>query len=312
MPKMGSWITRPLWSSLLVIGTMSSAFGDLLTNNVVVVLDSSGSMSSKMGTSSMKKMDAAKEALIEVLKQTPADTQIGLLVFSAKSSEEEWLYPLGPRDDERLIQAIRLPVPGYKTPLGEYIKKGADRLLKEREKQFGYGTYRLLIVTDGEADDPELVDRYVRDTRTRGVVIDAIGVDMDQAHTLATQVHSYRSANDPQSLKQAVSEVFAEVAGDASDGTALEFFELIAPLPDELAQGMLKALSAVDNSPVGRSEDPSSGQGPGTGVLPGSSSSSAQPGPKPFNVGRIVLLCFVALFLRSILKAGRGKGKRRR
>ena len=49
------------------------------------------------------------------------------------------------------------------TPLGEYMKQGADALLDARKKQFGYGTYRLLVVTDGEANDAGLVDGYTPD-----------------------------------------------------------------------------------------------------------------------------------------------------
>ena len=56
---------------------------------------------------------------------------------------------------------------------------------------------------------------------------------MASRHTLATKVHSYRNANDPESLKQAISEVFAEVAsGDAGPGGE-NAFELITDLPEE-------------------------------------------------------------------------------
>ena len=77
------------------------------------------------------------------------------------------------------------------------MKQGADALLDARKKQFGYGTYRLLVVTDGETDDAGLVDGYTPDIISRGITIDAIGVEMQSQHTLATMVHSYRSADDP-------------------------------------------------------------------------------------------------------------------
>ena len=76
------------------------------------------------------------------------------------------------------------------------MKKGADTLLKARKSQYGYGSYRLLVVTDGEASDPGLVERFTPDIISRGIITDVIGVDMNKAHTLATKVHSYRSAND--------------------------------------------------------------------------------------------------------------------
>ncbi|MBU1170662.1 MAG: VWA domain-containing protein [Proteobacteria bacterium] len=221
-------------------------------NHVVIVLDASGSMGDVMGSTSMKKMDAAKEALIKVIQQISPDTRVGLLVFSSSNLTDDWVYPLAPLDQQRLIQAINLPVPGGKTPLGVYIKKAADRLLAERSKQFGYGTYRLLIVTDGEAQDQELVDIYTPDVISRGITMDVIGVSMPEAHTLATHVHSYRKADDPESLIQALGEVFAEVGSNNTSVEGKEDFTDLASIPDELAQAMLSALATTGNQPIGR------------------------------------------------------------
>jgi len=222
-------------------------------NNVLIVLDASGSMDGTLKGTSIKKMDAAKDALRQVLQQVPADTQIGLLVFSGRNIKSDLLYPLGPRDDERLMQAISLPQPGGGTPLGAYIKTGADLLLRQRAKQRGYGTYRLLIVTDGEAGDKPLVQQYVPEVIARGITMDVIGVDMETTHTLATKAHSYRTANDPESLMRAVSEVFAEVSQAGADDTASEeAFALLDPIPAEMADAMIKALSSSGNEPIGQ------------------------------------------------------------
>ena len=119
---------------LSVLGAPLRAAG-IYDDNVVVVLDASGSMREPMHSSGMPKMAAAKAALIEVLKQVPTNTNIGLLVFSGSGVTNEWVYPLGPRDDARLTRAVNQPQPNGGTPLGAYIKKGADRLLAEREKR---------------------------------------------------------------------------------------------------------------------------------------------------------------------------------
>ncbi|MBL4640388.1 MAG: hypothetical protein JKX86_01115, partial [Verrucomicrobiales bacterium] len=94
-------------------------------------------------------------------------------------------------------------------------------------------------------------EAYTPDIISRGITIDCIGVEMASRHTLATKVHSYRNANDPESLKQAISEVFAEVAsGDAGPGGE-NAFELIADLPEATASAMLKSLSTSGNQPIG-------------------------------------------------------------
>ena len=216
-----------------------------VTDNVVVVVDASGSMGAPMGGST--RMSVAKNALKQVLDQIPDTTHVGILVFP----RGDWVYPLGPRKESMLAGAIDSIQSGGGTPLGEYMKRGSDVLLNARRKQFGYGTYRLLVVTDGEAGDARQVEAYTPDIISRGITIDCIGVEMASRHTLATKVHSYRNANDPESLKQAISEVFAEVAsGDAGPGGE-NAFELITDLPEATASAMLKSLSTSGNQPIG-------------------------------------------------------------
>ncbi|MBI5387945.1 MAG: VWA domain-containing protein [Verrucomicrobia bacterium] len=245
---------RICFLSLLVVlvwRTATPVQAQQYSDNVVIVLDASGSMREVMPGTRTSKMDAAKTALKEVLKQVPPSTQLGLLVFSAANLRNDWVYPLGPRNDEVLLAAIDQLQPNSGTPLGSYIKKGADRLLEERTKQFGYGTYRLLVVTDGEAQDQNLVNSYTPDVMSRGITMDVIGVAMRGDHTLATKVHSYRRANDPEALRRAIREVFAEVAGSAADTAQAEAFELLAPIPTGVANAMIQALSTSGNHPIG-------------------------------------------------------------
>jgi len=257
-----------------------------VTDNVVVVVDASGSMGAPMGGST--RMSVAKDALKQVLEQIPDTTHVGILVFPRGN----WVYPLGPRKESMLAGAIDSIQSGGGTPLGDYIKRGADALLKARRKQFGYGTYRLLVVTDGEASDREKVEAFTPDIISRGITIDCIGVEMASRHTLATKVHSYRNANDPESLKQAISEVFAEVAsGDAGPGGE-NAFELIADLPEATASAMLKSLSTSGNQPIGegpsmRAADPPS-PSPAPSYSGGTTSSQSGSGDE---VSFIMLLC---------------------
>ena len=215
-----------------------------VTDNVIVVVDASGSMGTPMGGTD--RMSVAREALKQVLGQVPESTHIGVLVFP----RGDWVYPLGSRVEQRLNTAIDSIRSGGGTPLGSYMKRGADALLEARKKQFGYGTYRLLVVTDGEANDRNLVEGYTPDIISRGITIDVIGVDMESEHTLATKVHTYRSADNPDSLRQAITEVFAEVSSADTGQTDEDAFELIADLPKQTASEMLKSLSTTGNDPI--------------------------------------------------------------
>jgi hypothetical protein len=231
-----------------------AAFADETTyhDSVVVLLDASCSMSEHLGSTDEVKMVAARRALTTVLEKVPDTTHVALLVFGGNGGQE-WVYPLGPKGDgAALAEAIEGVSPAGGTPLGQYIKKAADRLLQERQHQLGYGSYRLLVVTDGEADDPKLVDRYTPDILSRGITMDVIGVGMKQDHMLARRVNSYRRADDASSLERAVSEVFAEVStSTAAQGPTEDAFALTANLDPQLATAIVTALAGSGNQPIG-------------------------------------------------------------
>ena len=272
--------------------------------NVVILLDASGSMGRPMADSQMTKMAAAKAALRETLTQAPPDTHIGLLVFSAHGAPQEWFYPLGPREDARLLEAIDAPSPGGGTPLGKYIRRAADRLLEQRARQRGYGAYRLLIVTDGEADDPDKVDRYTAEILARGVTMDVIGVDMKSDHTLAAKAHSYRRANDPESLRKAVADVFAEVADAGGDAAAENAFAEIAPIPSEIAAAMLEALARSGNEPIGGSRERAAAR-PATRISAQQTPTQTRARRTSFLSTPIVTLIVVFLAVSVVMRAAR-------
>jgi hypothetical protein len=131
------------------------------------------------------------------------------------------------------------------------MKMGADALLAQREKQYNYGSYRLLVITDGKARDAHLVDAYTPAIMNRQIRVDVIGVDMPEDHMLATVVDSYRRADNPEQLIEAVSKILAETSSSTIDADE-DLFELIQPLTNELARGMIEALSTVpSNQPIG-------------------------------------------------------------
>lgn len=212
-------------------------------NNVVIVVDASGSMNDDM--SGHRKIIVAKDALKSVLKEIPQDTFIGIICFGGSSG---WVYPIGIKNEVKINAAIDSIWASGGTPLGEYIKKGADALLQQRKKQLGYGSFRLLVVTDGEANDTNLVDKYVPDVISRNIILDVIGVNMESKHTLAKYAHSYRSANNLQQLHTAIRTVLAEISitkGDPVDFTILE------PIPDNVVLPIISAFSQNRDCPIG-------------------------------------------------------------
>jgi hypothetical protein len=283
--------------------------------HVVVVLDDSGSMADNMRGRSESKMEAAKKALITVLEQLPEDTVVGVLLLNGRVNGQPWVIPLGPIDKQGMRSAIQGIRTRSGTPLGKFMKIGADALLELRDERH-YGTYRLLIVTDGEASDKRLVERYLPDILSRGISVDVIGVAMRGDHSLATKVHSYRRADDPDTLTQALSEVFAETSGNDQDTAGVSDFEFLAGFPDEVAAAALVALSETDNQPIGESRPPvvhaTPSHRPPTAQTP--TPTQATP-PEATERGRgnlfwKVLVIFVVLYVAKGLFSGRARQRR--
>lgn len=220
--------------------------------HVVVLLDASGSMKARMSqTSRSTRMDAVKTALKCALTNNMAqDVQIGLLVFGAKNIRDHikggssigWAYPLGSRNDTKLLKAIDLPIPGYKTPLGACIQEAVKSLSRQRTRYGRTGAYHLFIVTDGEADDPGVVEEAVAAAKSKGITIHVIGVSL-KTHTLRPpRVHKYIPAGDPVEVKKAVAGIFAEVTASGLTATGENVFEVLVSLPDGVVAAIVKAL----------------------------------------------------------------------
>jgi hypothetical protein len=210
---------------------------------VVVLFDTSASMSETM-EGGHSRMEVARPALRTVVAKVPPDTWLGILTF------EGWQYELGPRDDARLGSAIDGLRPDGKTPLGKYLKVGADRLLQERDRQHGYGTYRLIVVTDGQATDEADMVTYAAEVPGRRLRMDVIGLAMAEEHVLSRSAHSYQPAASAEQLDQALRKIVVESRGDGD--TPSEDFGLIAGIPDDVAAAWVDAATApAPNWPLG-------------------------------------------------------------
>lgn len=275
--------------------------------SVVVILDNSGSMNSPMRGGRLR-IEAAKEALLTVLDQTADDAEVGVLLLNPINNSR-WLIPLGPVEKQSLSAAVSALRADGSTPLGATMKEATDALLARREQE-KYGTYKLLIVSDGEATDPQLVERYLPQIQARGVLIDVIGVSMAGQHSLATRANTYRSADDPQSLTKAISEVvLGESSNDLGDAGQSDF-ELIGPLPAEVATAALAALVEQSNAPIGNAEtnprsevwQPNSPANPQNPPLPGQN-----PGRR-FSISFLVFgAILLILIFKTVASIGRGQ-----
>jgi len=311
-----SQVAISVCSSFMLLGWLSTALPiSHAGENVVIVLDDSGSMNERM-QGGVRRMEAAKTAIASVLKQFPADTKLGLLLLNGDPGNQHWSISLAPLSVPQATNKVMSIQANGGTPLGDRIRDGADALLKLRESQI-YGSYRLLIVTDGEANDAGLLATYLPDVLSRGLTVDAIGVDMKNNHSLATRVHSYRRGDDSQALAKAVEEVFAE-SSDSNSDSGKEDFALLEGLDDAIAKEMLQSLSKPNNAPIAGLTVPDNWNSPnGAGGIAGGGIAGVGGGGILATILGTMAMCMVPLLLVLIVfaaivsKASKRSGGRR-
>jgi uncharacterized protein with von Willebrand factor type A (vWA) domain len=208
-------------SGTSTLGPASKPQGTIsLRRNFYFVFDGSGSMQhwpkneAKDADRKDRKIDGAKWAVREFLKKVPDDVNLGLYVFDRNGKREE--VPLGPNNRAQFLGAIDAVKAGGNTPLGDAITRGSKALAKQYKKQLGYGEYRLIVITDGEATD--YLASGVNEAKQNKIPIYTIGFDMGQEHELRQHSISYRSADSAAEVEQALEEAAAEL--DIFDPTA--------------------------------------------------------------------------------------------
>ena len=175
-----------------------------LARNFYFIFDGSGSMGDT--AEGQVKLKGAKEAVRKFLTKIPADANLGLFVFDAGGPRE--VVPPGPGNRDAFMQAIDNVRASGTTPLAESIRFGTDRLLGQYKKQLGYGEFRLIVVTDGQASDVPQAAQYAA---RYGMPIYAIGLFIEGDHPLRTYAVSYREANNYEDLERALEESLAEL-----------------------------------------------------------------------------------------------------
>lgn len=272
---------------VLILGSVAMA-----GQNVVIVLDDSGSMVDPMRKNEkITRIASAKSALHTVVNQISPDTKVGIVLLN-----NGWIVPLSKINKEEVNKKIDSINPRGGTSLGKSMKIGADALLKIREKE-GVGVYKLLIVTDGEEGDPDLVNKYLPDIMRKRIIVNVIGVDMKNTHSLATKVNKghYKRADDTKEISAAISEVFAESTGVADD---IGDYAEIAAIPDEIALSAIVALTFNDNTPIGEKRKVVSD----TAVATASADEALGTGWWfIIIIGSIVGVIFIVIFIREIL-----------
>ncbi|MGH8676139.1 MAG: vWA domain-containing protein [Burkholderiales bacterium] len=208
----------PAWPAAVQGKTEASVSSDLFARNYYVVLDASGSMNERGCSGDQSKIDAARTALGAFAESLPADANLGLQVFDARGVRE-WI-PLASGNRAKFKSVLGNARAGGGTPLHAAITQAYARLEAQGARQLGYGEYHLVVVTDGEASDgqdPTGAVKFILDRSP--VVLHTIGFCIGPKHSLNQPGRTiYRAADDPNQLRQHLSDVLAEAPTFAVTG----------------------------------------------------------------------------------------------
>lgn len=114
-----------------------------IKTSIIMLLDTSGSMSGK-------KLASAKKAAISAVQGMPPDTEIGLMNYSGGCSTQFPLLPFT-RDQKKLIDGINSLGSGGGTPMSPALHQAEKAILA-----FGKGSSgRIILLCDGQNDCSE-------------------------------------------------------------------------------------------------------------------------------------------------------------
>lgn len=181
---------------------------------VMVVLDSSGSMTAKDAGGGASRMDAAKRAVSGMVDSLPDQAQVGLTIYGANTGSSgaekaagcrdvRVVRAVSPVDKPALKRVVQATKPRGYTPIGTSLRTAAAQLPKEGQRS-------IVLVSDGEdtCAPPQPCD-VAKDLHRQGVDlhVHTIGfrVDAKARAQLACIAQStggtYHDASDAGSLR---------------------------------------------------------------------------------------------------------------
>ncbi len=200
----------PIWPSViedaqLTSGPDFSLSKDPFTTNIVVAVDTSGSMGGECSGS--RKIDSAKTAIRTFLRSLPADAAIGVVEFGNSTGVVE---PLAFDNIELVSSSVNALSSGGGTPMTNGIQISYNELVRRGVKQQGYGYYHLIVLGDGAPDNTRStvkeLDRIAMETP---INVHTIGFCADLG-VLDREGVQYREASNAKDLVSAFSAVLAE------------------------------------------------------------------------------------------------------
>ncbi|MGB0695589.1 MAG: vWA domain-containing protein [Rhodospirillaceae bacterium] len=180
-----------------------------LAENLFLIVDGSGSMLNAGCSDGRPKIDVARESILRFIDTVPETTNLGLLMFDARGHNLWSTLETNNREDIRT--AINDMQADGGTPLGIALDYVMGQLRGQAALQRGYGDYRVVVVTDGEASDEFKLNSVMNELLDTPVMLYTVGFCIDENHALNIPGQTfYAAATSPQELERGLNAVLAE------------------------------------------------------------------------------------------------------
>ena len=200
--------TRTLLLAAVLICSVAVA-ASAIPQNVVFILDASNSMNKLLAVKT--RIDAATDALVELLGGMPVGEDIGLLIYGHRINYKnevescqdiEMLFPIAALDDvirDRMISAIGQITPQGKTPLADSLAEAANAISATGEGGV------IVLLSDGEGNCGGAQD-IVADmiaTLDPPVTIHVLGLDVEDEASQTLRAIAAATAGSYWSIQEA-------------------------------------------------------------------------------------------------------------
>ncbi len=201
--------TSTPWPFITDDQTETGLAANLTAKNYLLIFDGSGSMDETNCSGNRRKIEVAKEAVIEWSKTVPQNANLGLVAFH----QDGWsTLPLVAGQGQGFINTVRNLTAGGRTPLSQAFQDTYEALTRQGKRQLGYGDYTIVVVTDGIANDESILSTWVTHILASSPLnIHTIGFCIGHKHSLNQPGQTiYKAADNPKELRRGLEEVLAE------------------------------------------------------------------------------------------------------
>ena len=194
-----NWAAIEAWPALDAPETDASP--DPNRQITAIVLDDSGSMGSDI--------EPAKAAVLEALNAMQPDDLVAVIALNAGVLTEFEVVP-------DALNTLRKSLPRVRadgtTPLARAVAQARNLIEAEGAQARAFGSYRLIVTTDGAADNPDALTREVEAlARETPIQIATIGIGIRGNHVLRRpSMTTFVDVANVNELAEALSKAIAE------------------------------------------------------------------------------------------------------